>query len=882
MSGEKAVTTPSKMSELEQLIELMQSPLKLSESIRYEPTVQDHHRPRNLFVGKVLIDCSKYLPSSKNEVRFRDFGINCTPNITQDGNEIHGIWDDNEDDIYLTKREIAPRTQDEILKLRRDVLESNHLTRSGRPYRVEKASHTSIFKDVPDKVPSKEPTLVEALNEGSTSEASLIKQLQKTKADVSIWQLILSSFEHRQALLQALMNMTVSSSTTSDNMVTYVAQSQPRLTNAMTFSDEDLPPFGPKHCLAMYIAVVCLQKHIPMTLVDDGSAVNVLPLRNAHVLGLNKKDFTSTTQTVQAFDGTIRRVSGIIDLVIQTGSIKRKAGFQIIDVASSFNVLMGRSWIHAVRAMSSTLHRKIKIPFKDGTITIDATPIVVAGGGMLPPNSDIENVAKDEQVEEEEEEVEPPPQLVKGLEEYDQRNSMIEDIETINVGTTLEPQELKIGTTLDLVERQGFIDLLEIAEHRISIKPGFKLVKQKLRRMRSEWSLMVKEEIDKQLKAGFIKVSEYSDWVANVVSVTKKDGKVRVCVDFRDLNKASPKDDFPLPHIDILVDNTANHALLSFMDGYDGYNQIKMAEEDMSKTTFTSQWGTYYYMDDQCQAAFDKVKEVLSSLPVLSPPVAGLPLSLYLTITDITMGAMLAQTVDKEERAIYYISKKLLDYEVKYTSLEKTCLALVWATKKLRHYMLSYSVSVYTKMDPIKYLFEKPVLNERMLRWTLMLSEFNLKYVPLKVIKGRAVADFLADNPIDETEVIDTWSFPDENVVHVENYIWDLYLDGASNNMGYKVGILLISPTGEHVPVSIKLDFNVTNNATEYEACLLGLRSAIDLGVKKLLVHGDSSLVINQVGGSWKIKQSLALYQTRIEELEKYFEDIRYVHPPRE
>ena len=67
---------------------------------------------------------------------------------------------------------------------------------------------------------------------------------------------------------------------------------------------------------------------------------------------------------------------------------------------------------------------------------------------------------------------------------------------------------------------------------------------------------------------------------------SEKEGRVRMCVDYRDLNKASPKDDFPLPHIDILVDNTANHALLSFMDGYAGYNQILMAEEDMEKTTF--------------------------------------------------------------------------------------------------------------------------------------------------------------------------------------------------------------------------------------------------------------------------------------------------------
>ncbi|XP_074305586.1 uncharacterized protein LOC141640804 [Silene latifolia] len=160
-------------------------------------------------------------------------------------------------------------------------------------------------------------------------------------------------------------------------------------------------------------------------------------------------------------------------------------------------------------------------------------------------------------------------------------------------------------------------------------------------------------------------------------------------------------------------------------------------------------------------------------------------------------------------------------------------------------------------MDPIKYLFEKPVLNGRMSRWTLMLSEFDLKYVPLKAIKGKVVADFLADNPVEETDIVDTWSFPDEDIVHVEDDVWDLYFDGASNNMGCGIGVLIISPRGEH--------------------------SANKLGVMKLTVHGDSSLVINQVTGSWKIKSSsLAPYQAKIEELEKLFEEVRYVYLPRE
>ena len=88
---------------------------------------------------------------------------------------------------------------------------------------------------------------------------------------------------------------------------------------------------------------------------------------------------------------------------------------------------------------------------------------------------------------------------------------------------------------------------------------------------------------------------EYPKWLANVIPVPKKDGNVRVCVDFRDLNKASPKDDFPLPHINMLVESTAGHSMLSFMDGFFWYNQIMMAPEDKEKTSFITKGGTYCY-----------------------------------------------------------------------------------------------------------------------------------------------------------------------------------------------------------------------------------------------------------------------------------------------
>ena len=126
----------------------------------------------------------------------------------------------------------------------------------------------------------------------------------------------------------------------------------------------------------------------------------------------------------------------------------------------------------------------------------------------------------------------------------------------------------------------------KIAQHHIDTHDHMVPVKQTLRRIRIEWLLRIKEEVAKQLKVGFIKLVNQAEWIANVMLVPKKDGRVRICVDFKDLNIACPKDDFPLSHIDVLVDNMAGSALLSFMDGFSGYNQIKMAPKDMTKTTF--------------------------------------------------------------------------------------------------------------------------------------------------------------------------------------------------------------------------------------------------------------------------------------------------------
>ena len=125
-----------------------------------------------------------------------------------------------------------------------------------------------------------------------------------------------------------------------------------------------------------------------------------------------------------------------------------------------------------------------------------------------------------------------------------------------------------------------------IVEHHLPLKPECLPIKQKLRRTYPDMAMKIKEDVLKQIDTGFLVTSVYPQWIANIVPVPKKDGKVRMCVDYRDLNKARPKDDFLLPHIDMLVDSTAKFKVFSFMDGFSGYNQIKMTPEDMEKTTF--------------------------------------------------------------------------------------------------------------------------------------------------------------------------------------------------------------------------------------------------------------------------------------------------------
>ena len=135
----------------------------------------------------------------------------------------------------------------------------------------------------------------------------------------------------------------------------------------------------------------------------------------------------------------------------------------------------------------------------------------------------------------------------------------------------------------------------KVIQHKLNVNPERKPVQQRRRVFAPKRDQAVIEEVTKLLTTGFIREVYYPDWLANIVLVKKANGKWRLCVDFTDLNKACPKDSFPLPRIDQLVDSIAGHKLLTFMDAFSGYNQIRMAEEDQEKTAFITSQGLYCY-----------------------------------------------------------------------------------------------------------------------------------------------------------------------------------------------------------------------------------------------------------------------------------------------
>ncbi|XP_070046927.1 uncharacterized protein [Nicotiana tomentosiformis] len=176
----------------------------------------------------------------------------------------------------------------------------------------------------------------------------------------------------------------------------------------------------------------------------------------------------------------------------------------------------------------------------------------------------------------------------------------------------------------------------------------------------------------------------------------------------------------------------------------------------------------------------------------------------------------------------------------------------------------------------------------KLAKWQILLGEFDIIYVAQKAVKGQALADHLAENPVvGEYKLLNTY-FPDEEVSFVGEDItkaydgWRMFFDGVENFKGVGIRAILVLETGQHYPISSKLRFPCTNNMAEYEAYILGLKLAVDMNVRELMVIRDFDLLVHQVLGEWTAKNSKILpYLHCVQELIKRFTKIEFRHVPR-
>jgi len=249
--------------------------------------------------------------------------------------------------------------------------EADHMTRSGRCF---KPPHL----DQPEA--SGKDKEVEKQNEKQLEEEAVLKQLKNIQADICIWRLLMASRVHRHVVLSEMDKAKLSIDTTPEQLVglVFLGGGSPTL----TFFDKELPPEGSDHNKPLYISVECRNKWILVVLIDTGSAINVCLARTTYAIELKPVDFVPTAQVIRAYDNTSREVMETVKIQTHVGPGQHEIDFPAFAVPTTFNLLLGRPWLHQVNAVSSTLHQILKYPYGKGVA-------IVFGNSSFHPPSEV-------------------------------------------------------------------------------------------------------------------------------------------------------------------------------------------------------------------------------------------------------------------------------------------------------------------------------------------------------------------------------------------------------------------------------------------------------------------------------------------------------------
>jgi hypothetical protein len=198
----------------------------------------------------------------------------------------------------------------------------------------------------------------------------------------------MASQKHRDAILRALAEKEVPMTTSPEKVLSIMGVENTRA--IITFNNKDLPPDKARHNHAFYITVECLNAKVPRVLVDNGSALNVCPLKTATTLGIKERQLSPSSLTIRAYDNSSKSVMGNFEVACKTGPMNATMVFHVLNIPTSYNLLLGRAWMHPLGIVPSTLQQKLRLPWKDGIHTI------LGDGEISNDVWDLDNSPKDE------------------------------------------------------------------------------------------------------------------------------------------------------------------------------------------------------------------------------------------------------------------------------------------------------------------------------------------------------------------------------------------------------------------------------------------------------------------------------------------------------